>query len=354
MKLHENQLRLIRHLIRFKIMRYEDCLQVLDTEGAGDSVALSYQFRPLTKHKYLGKNDDGIVTVLKKGRELFPELGPLFYVPGRSKDKGRILQISRMCALMERNGVPVTDEIPDEDDPHFIPSACWRKLAPGITSTTRFMGVLLAYGRKYAVYDIGDGTMEWQMKAEVSLFSRKYNSYETRADGMIFICQDGMREKIAERIVRHTMWNRRRLLKDHYTETNKPVAYSHSAIMVRPQYEHVYLTTYSTLSQSLRQIYNEPRLIQYYAEKWSEQQDPKLGDVEDYPQRYFLNPAYDILKLVYFFNAVIENDKYEKTYTNISYHVFYHIVMYKEDLEILNMYPKIMALEGVTIHEFRT
>ncbi len=154
------------------------------------------------------------------------------------------MQISRMCALMERNGVPVTDEIPEDDEPHFIPSACWRKLAPGITSTTRFMGVLLAYGRKYAVYDIGNGSMEWQMKAEVSLFSRKYNSYETRADGMILICDDGKREAIAERIIRHTMWHRRRLLKTQYTETNKPVAYSHSSIMVRPQYEHVYLTTY--------------------------------------------------------------------------------------------------------------
>ncbi len=354
MKLHENQMRLIRHLIRFQIMRYEDCLMVLDTGNTGDMVALSYQFRPLTKHKYLGKNNEGIVTVLKKGRELFPGLHPLFYVPGRSKDKDRILQVSRMCAVMELNGIPVTDEIPEDDAPHFIPSACWRKIADGILSTTRFMGILLAYGRKYAVYDIGDGTMEWQMKAEVSLFSRKYNSYETRADGMILICDDDKRDAIAERIIRHTMWHRRRLLKAHYTETNKPVAYSHSSIMVRPQYEHVYLTTYSTLSQSLERIYDEPDRIQYYAEKWKEQNDPQLGDVENYPHRYFLNPAYDLLKLVYFFNAVTENDKYEKTYKNASYHVFYHIVMYREDIGILNMYPDLMKLEGVTVHEFST
>lgn len=192
------------------------------------------------------------------------------------------------------------------------------------------------------------------MKAEVSLFSRKYNSYETRADGMILICNDGERDAIAERIIRHTMWHRRRLLDPQYTETNKPVAYSHSAIMVRPQYEHVYLTTYTTLSQSLERIYDEPEIIQYYADKWKEQSDPLLGDVEDYPQRYFLNPAYDILKLVYFFNAVIENDKYEKTHPDTSYHVFYHIVMYREDQAILNMYPKIMALEGVSVHAFST
>lgn len=32
MKLHENQLNLIRHLIRFNLMTYEDCLEMLDVE----------------------------------------------------------------------------------------------------------------------------------------------------------------------------------------------------------------------------------------------------------------------------------------------------------------------------------
>ena len=59
MKLHQNQLDLILHLIRFNIMSYEDCLKFLDTEHTGDLVAMSYIFRPLTKNKYVAKNKDG-------------------------------------------------------------------------------------------------------------------------------------------------------------------------------------------------------------------------------------------------------------------------------------------------------
>ncbi len=36
----DNQKTLIRHLIRFHILDYESCLQVLDTENTGDKVAL--------------------------------------------------------------------------------------------------------------------------------------------------------------------------------------------------------------------------------------------------------------------------------------------------------------------------
>ena len=54
--LKDNQEVLIRHLIRFHILDYESCLQVLDTENTGDKVAMSYVFRPLTKrHLFLGR-----------------------------------------------------------------------------------------------------------------------------------------------------------------------------------------------------------------------------------------------------------------------------------------------------------
>lgn len=80
--LKDNQEILIRHLIRFHILDYESCLQVLDTENTGDKVALSYVFRPLTKQKYIIKDKDGIVSVLKKGKELFPEEEPLISIGG--------------------------------------------------------------------------------------------------------------------------------------------------------------------------------------------------------------------------------------------------------------------------------
>jgi len=68
----DNQEVLIRHLIRFHILDYESCLQVLDTENTGDKVALSYVFRPLTKHKYIVKDKNGIVSILKKERNYSP------------------------------------------------------------------------------------------------------------------------------------------------------------------------------------------------------------------------------------------------------------------------------------------
>ena len=85
MKLHENQLNLILHLIRLNIMAYDDCLKFLDSENTGDMVAMSYVFRPLTKNGYVSKNKEGVVTVLQKGRNLFPELVYFF-----SEVKGKL------------------------------------------------------------------------------------------------------------------------------------------------------------------------------------------------------------------------------------------------------------------------
>ena len=198
----DNQKTLIRHLIRFHILDYESCLQVLDTENTGDKVAMSYVFRPLTKQKYIIKDKDGIVSILKKGKELFSNEAPLISIGGGKQNQKRILQVSRVAALLEKNGVEISGKLRSRNVPYFIPSACWREIAPGILSTTRFAGMLLAYGKKYAVYDIGDGTMEWQVRAETSLFYRKYGSYETRADGMILICDDGKRDEIGSTIIR--------------------------------------------------------------------------------------------------------------------------------------------------------
>ena len=166
----DNQEMLIRHLIRFHILDYESCLQVLDIENTGDKVALSYVFRPLTKHKYIVKDKNGIVSILKKGKELFPNEEPLISIGGGTQSRNRILQVSKVAAMLEKVGVEISGERYDMDEPQFIPSARWREIAPGILSTTRFAGMLLAYGKKYAVYDIGDGTMEWQVRAESSLY----------------------------------------------------------------------------------------------------------------------------------------------------------------------------------------
>ena len=307
MKLHGNQLGLIRLLCMVNIMNYEDCLKMLDTENTGDMLAMSYAFRPLTKNCYVSKNKYGVVTVLKKGWALFPDLEPLFSNATRGKARQRVLQVSKVCRWMEMRGIPISGELMDMEEPYFIPSACWRNLAKGILSTTRFAGVLVAYGMKLAVYDIGDGNMEWQIKAEASLHNWKYNHRDTQVTGMILICDDGKRNEIAKRIIRLTMWYRKTLLDDKYSQNDKPVRYSRSPIRLRAQYEHVYLTTPALLSESLDRIYDEEYYIENGVEGGIRLDDHKGGDIEVYPKRYYLNPAFDILKLVYFFSAV-KND----------------------------------------------
>lgn len=348
MKLHENQLSLIRHLTRFNYLDYEHCLKKLETEDMTDVIALSYAFRPLTKNNYISKNNDGIVSVLRKGRALFPEEKPL--ISSGWNDRYRIIQISRMAALMERNGVTITDKLPQNENPHFIPSPCWRNIAPGILSTTRFVGMLLAYGKKYAVYDIGDGRVEWQVRAESSLFYTKYGSYETKADGMILICDDDKRKEVAEYIIRQTMWNRKSLLSESYTERERPVRFSRSPIKLRTQYEHVYLTTPAMLHTSLSRIYDEERLMNSIIAKNTPTNDPKIGDFEQWPCRYFINSTYDLLKLVYFFSAVKMLEADDSDYQSSK--LKYGIIMHKKDLPIVRMYEDVFRSKKVIFCEF--
>ena len=351
MKLHENQLNLILHLIRLNIMTYEDCLKFLDTENTGDMIAMSYVFRPLTKNGYVVKGKDGVVAVLQKGRDLFPGEGPLIAVASRGKSRLRVLHVSRVCMWMEKNGIPISGELLDTEEPYFIPSARWRDIAKGIQSTTRFAGVLLAYGKRYVVYDIGNGTMDWQLRAECSLFSYKYGSFETRAHGMIFICDDGKRNEIARQIIRHTMWARKTLLKDQYAETDKPVRYSRSPIKLRTQYERVYLTTPALLPISLERIYDEDYYIENGVEGGILLKEPKQGDVEVYPKRDYLNPAFDILKLVHFFSTV-KSDA-EMSQRMHMPEIQRILVVYREDLEVARMYEDVNEAKGVDIRVYR-
>lgn len=121
--------------------------------------------------------------------------------------------------------------------------------------------MLLAYGKKYAVYDIGNGSVEWQVRAESSLFYTRYGSYETKVDGMILICDNDKRDDAATNIIRQTMWHRKSLMNENYTERERPVRFSRSPIKLRTQYEHVYLTTPKALRKSLFWIYNEDNTI---------------------------------------------------------------------------------------------
>ena len=121
MKLHKNQLNLIRHLVRFNLMSYEDCLEMLDTDGGKDRSALSYAFRPLTKNKYLSKNKKGVVSVLKKGRLLFPEEKPLISTATERVAQQRVMQVSRVAMWLGKCGIPTCGEQQNTEEPYLFP-----------------------------------------------------------------------------------------------------------------------------------------------------------------------------------------------------------------------------------------
>lgn len=352
MKLHDNQLHLIQHLCRFHMLSYADCLWMLDAEGTEDAVALSYTFRPLTKNGYVSKRKDGSVTVSAKGRALFPNVTPLISIGGGTAERCRVMAVSRMAALMERNGIPSFGELQEGDRPCFIPSACWRKIVPGILSTTRFVGMLILGGRKLAVYDIGDGTMEWQVRAEGSLFYTRYGSYETKADGMILICRDKNRNVAAKNIIRQTMWNRRQLLREDCVERNRPTRWSRSPIKLKAQYEHVYLATPETLAISLQRILAEAEYIQHLCGRIDGRLSGSqgIGDIEVHSRRLFVNPATDLLKYVRFFSAVKTylTPKEEPNY----YPIMIELYIQKADMPIAKMYPELYGSEGLTIYVY--
>lgn len=52
------------------------------------------------------------------------------------------------------------------------------------------------------------------MRPEGSLFYTRYGSYETKATGMLLVCQKDERLKAAKNIIRQTMWNRRQFLRE--------------------------------------------------------------------------------------------------------------------------------------------
>lgn len=354
-KLHENQLYLLRHLARFQMLSYPDCLELLDTEGTKDRTVLSYVFRPLTKNKYVSKQRDGGVSILAKGRALFPGLTPLISTGGGAAERRRVMEVSHMAALMERSGVPAVGERIDAEHPYFIPSACWRKIVPGILSTTRFAGMLMAGEERLAVYDIGDGCIEWQGRAEGSLFHPRYGSYEVQATGMLLICRDGLRNSVAEQIIRYTMWQRRQLLHDRLpTQRERPVRWSRAPIRLRKLYGRVYLTTPSRFRRDLERILTVPGEIRARCgDDGIPLHDPAQGDYERGNYRGFVCYAADLLKYVYFFSAVRALMRMLDDPGTQPPALRYEIYIHEGDEGLLALYPDCLDLEGLNIYVYQ-
>lgn len=357
MKLHDNQLQLLRHLARFNLMDYPDCLNLLDTAGAGDRVALSYAFRPLTKNKYVSKRKDGCVSILAKGRALFPEVTPLISAGGGAAERRRVMEVSRMAALMERHHIPAFADRQEGGEPYFIPSACWRNIAPRHPVHHPICGDAAGREHRLAVYDIGDGAMEWQVRAEGSLFYTRHGSYETRATGMLLVCREDAREQAAKNIIRQTMWNRRQLLRESCVERDRPVKWSRSPIKLKVQYGRVYLTTPATLTLSLDRILGEDGSIQALCEETGGVRPGGQGvgeDVQAWPRRMFVNPACDLLKYVRFFSAVKSYLTSKEKPDYYQERIEMDLYLYGEDMPIAEMYPEIWESEEVSAYVYRS
>lgn len=348
-KLQYIQLRLLMHLAQYETLDYLSCLRFLDVDNTNDRTALSYLFRPLTKNDYVAKHKDGSVTILAKGRALCPYFKPLVTLGGGAAGRARVNTVSRTAMFLKRVQIESFAEMKDPKCPHFIPSTCWRKIRPGILSTARFAGILVMGEHRLAVYDIGDGEIEWQMRAERSLFYHGKGGYDTRATGMLLICDDGKQHEIAERIIRMTMWQRKQLIsRESMYERDKPVAYVRVPIRAASYYEHVYLATPELLMTILKGISCEKDFITHIQKGNPKCGNLQQGDFEEWPYRYFINIATDLLKYVYFFAAAKELIQRRKEHHS---ELNYAFALPRRDLPILHMYPDVMEMEGLEVIE---
>ena len=246
---------------------------------------------------------------------------------------------------------------PHSDEVCFVPSACWRKIRDGILSTTRFAGILFLNENRLAVYDIGDGSIKWQMKAEHSLFYQNRGEYTTRATGILLICDDDKRIEIAQRIIRTTMWHRKQLIGSASTqERERPVRYVKAPLRLAKYFERVYLTTPDMLEQSLHAIFYENDVIESYRAGNPKSNDPNQGNYEIYPMRYFVNTTTDLLKYVYYFATMKSEIEFRRKVAigelYSPYTVNYSIYLPSEDFPILRMYTDVLAIEGAEFYEY--
>jgi len=336
-KLKKNHLYLIHHLAQFGTLDYRSCLQLLDH----DSRKASYAFRPLTKNKYISKKNNS-VTILAKGRELFPDVKPLVSMGGGSR--ARVNLISRNAMLLRKAGIEIVASPELTEYWCFVPSTCWRRIRHGILSTVRFTGILFFKDFRLAVYDIGDGNMDWQLMAEKSLFYPRYNEeFNTEATGMLFICDNDKRIEIAKKIIRETVRKRKPLIEyESYEERTRPAKFVRVPIKVTWRYEHVYLTTPKLLSQSLDKIANEKNEIERLRGDRISCMNNKWGDFDAPPRRFFVNITTDLLKYAYFFTEVKSGNA-----------VKYSIIAPTQDIPIIHTFPRLIEKEGVQIHEYK-
>jgi hypothetical protein len=157
---------------------------------------------------------------------------------------------------------------------------------------------------------------------------------------MLFICDEDKRTEIAKRIIRETMWQRKRLIEDEvYDERDRPLKYCRTPIRVTWRYNHVYLTTPDSLIESINRIISEKNDLK----KICGNRDSNFLSKADFDynnRRYFVNTATDLLKYVYMFSEIEPYDSMN-----------YAIVVPPGDFAIVQMYPK--KTKEVKFYEYR-
>lgn len=282
----------------------------------------------LVRDKYISLHSDGLYTLLKKGDSLISNYQNYIPVPSEKSARKKTLQISNLAVLLKRYGIKYSDTL-TEDENIFIPSAHWRKIRMGILSTARFLGVLIYNNKRIAVYDIENGSMEWQGMAESSLFYWHHGKSETCADAMLMICRDDA-PKAALQIIQRTMWDRKRLIKrENYSfEPNKPQKYSKSPIKLKSNYNKVLLCDWNDFKSVLDCFVNRKVIMAEYQSKVGGVINEiglynRESDIEDYPRRYFVNLENDLLRFVYLWDRVkwMNQEHDDLHYRNIDYHL---------------------------------
>jgi len=310
------QIELLVHLKKFSVANQAACLRVLDTGKTQQEEKLLYSLRPLVKNKYISRRKDGLYSLLGAGQEWTEHIQPLLKSGGDCHGRKRVNQVSHMAALLGWYGIPTAAVYPSEGQNCFIPSAIWRTVRSGLISTTRFLGILFYRGMRLAVYNIGDGNYEWQSWAECSLHFHHYGTRETRATGILLVCDDGLGIELGKKIVRNTLRHRDRLLRSWHTrrESDKRCPYATTTpVRVRAEYQHAYLAEQSQIMEILnraavgRTIFRNmhqrlgvplPRLIEEY--------------VHRKPERHYINISQDLLALAFFCKIVQEYEEFQK------------------------------------------
>lgn len=308
--LNAKQINLLAHLKRFAVADQDTCVLALDSDKTQNKDKLLYTLRPLVKNEYISRRSDELYGLLHKGTELVSTIKPIITAGGDTGSRKRVVEVSHMAALLGWHKIPTVTSIPPDGQNGFIPSAIWRTLRNGIISTTHFLGVLFYNDLRLAVYHIGNGDYDWQLRPECSLHFSHYDEYGLRLTGILLVCNDGCGVNVGKQIIRRTLWERDTLLKRSYCQNTRPVRYSTSPVRVRADYKHAFLAEEHEIPDVLRMAERDETSF----ERFAQTVDGGIGGLGhrfavESNKHHYLSISNDLLHLACFYSDVKRQEK---------------------------------------------